>query len=150
MMPDLTVLSLSGHADWSHLSPDLRQHLDYFCENVTHYHYCMLTDAYEVFRVMLPNFALQNEALLYAVVGFAAYQRTVQDPNGKMEDFLKYYNKSVILLLNSLKRKEKHSISTLLTVLQLATIEVGLLAMPLDVQSWLTQGNRNTWETGSI
>ncbi|KAF6814442.1 C6 finger domain-containing protein [Colletotrichum musicola] len=123
MMPDLTVLSLSGHADWSHLPPDLRQHLDYFCENVTHYHYCMLTDAYEVFRVMLPNFALQNEALLYAVVGFAAYQRTLQDPNGKMEDFLKYYNKSVILLLNSLKRKEKHSISTLLTVLQLATIE---------------------------
>ncbi|KAK1465888.1 hypothetical protein CMEL01_11880 [Colletotrichum melonis] len=122
-MPDLTILSLGGHADWSHLPPDLRQHLEYFCENVTHYHYCMLTDAHEFFRVILPNFALQNEALLYAVVGFAAYQRTIQDPNGKMEEFLKYYNKSVILLLNSLKRKEKHNIAMLLTVLQLATIE---------------------------
>ncbi|KAK1640980.1 hypothetical protein BDP81DRAFT_457917 [Colletotrichum phormii] len=122
-MPDLAILSLGGHADWSHLPPDLRQHLEYFCENVTHYHYCMLTDAHEFFRVILPNFALQNEALLYAVVGFAAYQRTIQDPNGKMEEFLKYYNKSVILLLNSLKRKEKHNVAMLLTVLQLATIE---------------------------
>ncbi|TDZ61090.1 Transcriptional regulatory protein moc3 [Colletotrichum trifolii] len=122
-IPDLGVLSLNSHADWSHLPLDIRQHFEYFCENVTHYHYCMLTDAHEVFRVVLPNFALQNEALLYAVVGFAAYQRTLQDPDGKMEDFLKYYNKSVILLLNSLKRKEKQTISTLLTVLQLATIE---------------------------
>ncbi|KAL0944367.1 C6 finger domain-containing protein [Colletotrichum truncatum] len=122
-VPDLGLLSLSSHTDWSHLPTDLRQHLEYFCENVTHYHYCMLTDAHEIFRVVLPNYALQNEALLYAVVGFAAYQRTLQDPDGKIEDFLKYYNKSVILLLNSLKRKEKHGIATLLTVLQLATIE---------------------------
>ncbi|KAF9881812.1 hypothetical protein CkaCkLH20_00958 [Colletotrichum karsti] len=122
-MPDLGVLSVGSHADWSNLSADIRQHLEYFCENVTHYHYCMLTDTHEVFRVILPNYALQSEALLYAVVGFAAYQRTLQDPNGKMEDFLKYYNKSVILLLNSLKRKEKHNICMLLTVLQLATIE---------------------------
>ncbi|GKT48677.1 uncharacterized protein ColSpa_08858 [Colletotrichum spaethianum] len=122
-VPDLAILSLSGHADWSHLPVDLRQHLEYFCENVTHYHYCMLTDAQDFFRVILPNVALQNEALLYAIVGFAAYQRTLQDPNGKMEEFLKYYNKSVILLLNSLKRKEKHNVGMLLTVLQLATIE---------------------------
>lgn len=123
-MPDLAILSLSGHADWSHLPADLRQHLEYFCENVTHYHYCMLTDAHEFFRVILPNFALQNEALLHAIAGFAAYQRTLQDPNGKIEEFLKYYNKSVILLLSSLKRKEKHNVAMLLTVLQLATIEV--------------------------
>ncbi|EFQ27775.1 uncharacterized protein GLRG_02919 [Colletotrichum graminicola M1.001] len=122
-MPDLAILSLSSHADWSHLPADLRQHLEYFCENVTHYHYCMLTDAHDFIRVILPNFALQNEALLYAIVGFAAYQRTLQDPNGKMEEFLKYYNKSVILLLNSLKRKEKHNVGMLLTVLQLATVE---------------------------
>ncbi|KAK2032447.1 hypothetical protein LX32DRAFT_650053 [Colletotrichum zoysiae] len=122
-MPDLAILSLSSHADWSHLPADLQQHLEYFCENVTYYHYCMLTDAHDFFRVTLPNLALQNEALLYAIVGFAAYQRTLQDPNGKMEEFLKYYNKSVILLLNSLKRKEKHSVPMLLTVLQLATVE---------------------------
>ncbi|TIC99824.1 Adhesion and hyphal regulator 1 [Colletotrichum higginsianum] len=83
-MPDLAILSLSGHADWSHLPADLRQHLEYFCENVTHYHYY---------------------------------------PTGKIEEFLKYYNKSVILLLSSLKRKEKHNVAMLLTVLQLATIE---------------------------
>ncbi|KAF4826300.1 Sterol uptake control protein 2 [Colletotrichum tropicale] len=122
-MPDLGVLSVSSHVDWSHLPLDIRQHLEYFCKNITHYHYCMLADAQEVFRIHLLNYALRNEALLYAVVGFAAYHRTIQDPDGKMEDFLKYYNKSVILLLNSLKRREKHDVTTLLTVLQLATIE---------------------------
>ncbi|OLN88047.1 hypothetical protein CCHL11_00453 [Colletotrichum chlorophyti] len=122
-LPDVNTLSLSGYGDRSHLPPDLRQHLEYFCEHVTHYHYCMVSDAHDFFRIILPNIALKNEALLYAVVGFAAYQQTLQDPNGKMQEFLKYYNKSVILLLNSLKRKEKHSVPMLLTVLQLATIE---------------------------
>lgn len=149
-MPDLGVLSVSGHVDWSHLPLDIRQHLEYFCENITHYHYCMLADAQEVFRIHLLNYALRNEALLYAVVGFAAYHRTIQDPDGKMEDFLKYYNKSVILLLNSLKRREKHDVTTLLTVLQLATIEVWSVK-DIGIQELANnRSNRSTWATGSI
>jgi len=67
---------------------------------------------------------MRNEALLYAVVGFAAYHHTLKNPNGQINEFLQYYNRSVTLLLAFLKKKEKHSVATLLTILQLATIEV--------------------------
>jgi hypothetical protein len=73
----------------------------------------------------LPSVALRHEALLYAVVGFAAYHYTLKNPNGQIKHFLQYYNKSVTLLLGFLKKKEKHNMGTLLTILQLATIEVG-------------------------
>ena len=111
--------------EWSHLPQDLRFYMSYFCENLTHYHYCMVTDSDDFFRSVLPSIAVRNEALLYAVVGFAAYHHTLRDPHGKVQQFLRYYNKSVTLLLGFLKRKEKHNLGTLLTILQLATIEVG-------------------------
>lgn len=95
---------------------------------MTHHHYCIAQDNDEFFRVILPNIAVRNEHLLYAVVGFAAYNRTLQDPNGKIQEFLHYYNKSVTLLLQALKRKDKHNVSILLTILQLATIEVCISA----------------------
>lgn len=68
--------------------------------------------------------ALRNDALLHAVVGFSAFQRTLHNPTGKIQDFLQYYNKSVSLLLSSLRKGEKRDIGTLLAILQLATIEV--------------------------
>ncbi|MBE3047263.1 hypothetical protein IMZ48_33025, partial [Candidatus Bathyarchaeota archaeon] len=88
------------------------------------YHYCFSVDADRFFSAILPNIAVRYEPLLNAVVGFAAYHETLQNPDGKVEDFLKYYNKSVVLLLNSIQRKEPQTIATLLTVLQLAAIEV--------------------------
>lgn len=75
-------------------------------------------------RTKLLDIALQNEPLLYAIVGFAAFQRTLHNPNGKIQDFLQYYNKSVSLLLRALKRGDRHSHGTILAMLQLATIEV--------------------------
>lgn len=88
----------------------------------------MVNDIDNFFGLILPSLAVQsgNEALLNAVVGFAAYHRTAQNPNGRIQDFLQYYNKSVTLLLNCLKRREKQNTATLLTILQLATIEVNL------------------------
>jgi hypothetical protein len=71
--------------------------------------------------------ALRNEALLNAVVGFSAFQRTLHNPDGKINDFLQYYNKAVSLLLLSLKKGERHSNAMILTILQLATIEVRAL-----------------------
>lgn len=68
--------------------------------------------------------ALGNDALLYAVVGFSAFQRTLHNSEGKIQDFLQYYNKAVSLLLKSLKKGERYSNGTLLAILQLATIEV--------------------------
>lgn len=119
-----------ARADWSHLPPDFRFYLNYYCENITHYHYCMVQDSDDFFRTILPSLALRNEALLYAVVGFAAYHHTLQNPNGKIHEFLQYYNRSVTLLLGFLTRKEKHNLGTLLTILQLATIEVSISVGP--------------------
>lgn len=66
--------------------------------------------------------ALRFEPLLYAVVGFAAYHFTLSKPDGKLEDFLGYYQKSVSLLRETIKQKP--NLATIMTILQLATIEV--------------------------
>ncbi|KAK3318483.1 hypothetical protein B0H66DRAFT_239744 [Apodospora peruviana] len=113
----------SARPDWSFLPHELQVYLNYFYENITHYHYCMVNDSYNFFRSILTGMAIRNEALLYAVVGFAAYHHTLKNPDGRIREFLQYYNRSVSLLLTHLKRKEKHNVATLLTILQLATIE---------------------------
>ena len=94
-------------------------------ENITHYHYGLNEDTDNFFTTMLPQLALQHESLLNAVVGFAAYQKTIKNPQGKIEHFLGYYNRSVSLLLGCLKSGKRHNHGTLVTILQLATIEVG-------------------------
>jgi hypothetical protein len=68
--------------------------------------------------------ALKFEPLLYAVACFAAYHRAFQRPNGDVKDFLGYHTKSIKALHESLKRSQKHTYLTILTILQLATIEV--------------------------
>ncbi|KAM0328199.1 hypothetical protein ACHAQA_005606 [Verticillium albo-atrum] len=119
--PNLSTVSIP---DWSHLSPGVQRYMDYFYNHMTHHNYCVVHDGHDFFHGILPNFALQNEALLNAVVGFSAYLYSLEhNPNGKMWEFLQYYNRSVTLLLGSLKRKEKPDIGILLTILQLATIE---------------------------
>jgi hypothetical protein len=128
---DFSIQGLSSRGDWSHLPPEFRHYLNYFCENMTHYHYCMPSDADDFFRQILPYIAVRNEALLNAVVGFSAYHLTLQNPNGKIHEFLQYYNRSVTLLLGTFKRKEKHNVATLLTILQLATIEVRFSKEPI-------------------
>ncbi|CAM1511443.1 Fc.00g089560.m01.CDS01 [Cosmosporella sp. VM-42] len=112
-----------GRADWSHLPSEFQHCLAHFVDNMTHYHYCLPSDADDFFRTILPSVAVKHEPLLNALVGFSAYHLTLQNPNGKLQDFLQYYNRSVTLLLEFLKRKEKHNVATLLTILQLATIE---------------------------
>ena len=113
-----------GPPDWSHLPPEFQRCLTYFVDNMSHYHYCLPNDGDDFFRTVLPSVAIKHEPLLNALVGFSAYHMTLQNPNGKLQDFLQYYNRSVTLLLGVLKRKEKHTVATLLTILQLATIEV--------------------------
>lgn len=116
---------LGRKPDWRHLPPDFRTYLDYYAEHITHWKYGVHTDFDDFFHTTFINLALQNEPLLYAVIGFAAFKRTLQDPNGQIHDFLQYYTHSVTLLLGILKkREEKHDVATLLTILQLATLEV--------------------------
>jgi len=110
--------------DWSHLPADLQFYLAFFCENITHLHYSLKSDPEDFMRTQYLDVAQGNEALLYAVVGFSAFQRTLHNPGGKIQDFLQYYNKAVSLLLKSLTKGERPNNGTLLAILQLATIEV--------------------------
>lgn len=110
--------------DWSHLPPDLIFYLDYFVENVTHHHYCFQHDSWNFIHGTFLDIACGNDALVHAIVGFSAFQYTLHNNDGKIQDFLQYYNKAVSLLLESLKKGERRSMGTLLTILQLATIEV--------------------------
>lgn len=92
---------------------------------MTNYHYGLAVDEDDFFNSELPSVAVTFEPLLNALVGFAAYHVTLQNPNGKLDDFLQYYNRSVTQLLRLLKRERTHNVHVLLTILQLATIEVG-------------------------
>ena len=67
---------------------------------------------------------MNYEPLLYAVVGFAAFHSTLKKHNGKIQDFLGYYNKSVSLLRKSLSSGQRHTDATMMTILQLAAFEV--------------------------
>lgn len=130
-----------GRGDWSHLPSDFQRHLEYFVANITSYHYSIANDGDDFFAVILPNIAVRHEPLLHAVVGFSAYHAMLQDPDGQLQDF-KYYNGGVTLLLEQLKRKETN-VATLLTILQLATMEVSLELV-------FTSADRSFWATGSI
>jgi len=68
--------------------------------------------------------AMRFEPLKYAVAGFAAYFHTLSQPDGRMANFLQFYNESVSRLRISITKNKKHGLSTFLTILQLASIEV--------------------------
>ncbi|KAJ6444519.1 C6 finger domain-containingprotein [Purpureocillium lavendulum] len=108
---------------WSHLPPDFQHHLNYYADNITNYHYSLANDGDEFFSTIMPSLAMSFEPLLYALVGFAAYHATLENPHGQLQDFLGYYNRSVTLLLDCLKRKETNNVPVLVTILQLATID---------------------------
>ena len=128
--PSFSSSATSDKSDWSYLPADLQFYLTYFYENINHLHYSLKYDSEDFMRTQFLDVALENEALLYAIVGFSAFQRTLHNPEGKIQDFLQYYNKAVSLLLKSLKKGERHSNGTLLAILQLATIEVRLEDFP--------------------
>lgn len=115
-----------SHEDraWSDLSQDLQFYLEYHTTRLNYHHYFFKHDANHFLHNILVEHALQYDPLLYAVVGFAAFQLTVTRPDGRIQDFLGYYNKSVSLLRKSLVENEKHTDATMLTILQLATFEV--------------------------
>ncbi|KFX91784.1 hypothetical protein V490_05725 [Pseudogymnoascus sp. VKM F-3557] len=112
-----------GKPDWSGLPRDLQFYLEYFVANVTHHHYYFKKDQGNFLHTTFLEAALRNKSLLYAIVGFSAFQRTLHNPEGKIQDFLQYYNKSVQLLLKSLRRGEGRNVDTMYSILQLATIE---------------------------
>ncbi|KAL8760659.1 MAG: hypothetical protein Q9184_003174 [Pyrenodesmia sp. 2 TL-2023] len=108
---------------FSHLPQDQRFYLEYLRTNVTYHHYFFRNNANDFVHNTLIEHALSYEPLLHAVLGFAAYHATLERSNGKIQDFLAYYNKSVSLLLKALTSGQKHTEAMLLTILQLATFE---------------------------
>lgn len=110
--------------DFSHLARDLQFFLDYHQNYLTHHHYFFKHDSGHFLHTTFLELALKSDPLLYAVVGFAAFHHTLRKQNGKIQDFLHYYNKSVSLLRKSLQSGKKNTDATLLTILQLATFEV--------------------------
>ena len=109
---------------WSHLPHDLQFHLQYHQTTVNFHHYFFKHDASHFFHTLLIEQALLYKPLLFAVVGFAAFHWTMKRANGRIQDFLGYYNTSVSLLRKSLANGEPHTDATMLTALQLATFEV--------------------------
>lgn len=93
---------------------------------MSHHHYAFKYDDGDFLRTTFLEVALNDgsAALLYAIVAFAAYHHSVERNDGNIATFLSYYNKSIAFLQQSLKR-QRHNVATLLTILQLATIEVG-------------------------
>ena len=111
---------------WAYLPADLQYYLNYHTTQITYHHYFFKHDANHFLHHMLIEQALNYEPLLYAIVGFSAYQSTVKRPDGKIEHFFNYYNRSVSLLLKSLHENQTHTDATMLAILQLATFEVCL------------------------
>ena len=133
---------------WPHLPDDLQYYLQYHRNHLTYHHYFFKHHSNHFLHFILVDQALSYEPLLFAVVGFAAFQMALRRPDGKIEDFLAYYNRSVTLLRKSLAGGQEHSQSTLLTILQLATFEVDF-NICCFVDPGLT-AQRNILETGSI
>lgn len=115
--------NLSNQLDFSHLPHDLRFYLSFFLQEITYHHYSLKHDSSN-FLASIVHVALTDESLLNAIVGFAAYQHSLRASTAKIQDFLMYYNKSVSLLLRTLRKNQPRTLGTLLTMLQLACIEV--------------------------
>lgn len=113
-------------------SSDVEFFLEYARSSLPCQHYSFPTDGQKFLSSTLIEYAMKFDPLLYAVVGFAAYHFTLSKPEGKIQEFLQYYTKSVSLLRKSLKNAQKRSIPTILTILQLAMIEVCPLSENLD------------------
>ncbi|KAM3432800.1 hypothetical protein MY4824_006317 [Beauveria thailandica] len=120
--PDFHSL-LMGDQNLSNLPTDYQLHLQYLYENVTPHHYSLTNDTDNFFIRGMIIEASKNRLLLNAVVAFSSYLRSTKQPDGKLGDFLLYYNRSITLLLECLKEEQTHNLPTLLSILQLATIE---------------------------
>ncbi|EGX91188.1 C6 finger domain protein, putative [Cordyceps militaris CM01] len=114
---------LLGDQSLSSLPSDYQMHLQFLYENVTCHHYSLTNDTDNFFVRGMIIEASKNQLLLNAVVAFAAYLRSVEQADGELRTFLLYYNRSITLLLECLKQEQTHNLPTLLSILQLATIE---------------------------
>ena len=118
--------SIQQSSRWGDLPKDVKAYLKYHRDNLSHHHYAFKYDGGDFLKSTFLEIAMNDDsqALLFAVVAFSAYHYAVARGDGQISAFLLYYNKSITMLHQSLLDKKRHSVTTLLTILQLATIEV--------------------------
>lgn len=118
--------SISQNSRWAQLPKLVKAYLKYHRDYLSHHHYAFKYDAGNFLKTTFLEIAMNDDsqALLYAVVAFSAYHHTLLRPDAdNISHFLFYYNTSIEMLQKSLS-KRRHNVATLLTILQLATIEV--------------------------
>jgi hypothetical protein len=118
--------NIANLPEFTRLQEDMRFFLSYHQEKLSYHHYFLSEESDGFIHDSIVELALNYEPLLYAIVGFSAYHHTLRRSDGKLYDFLKYYNRSLTLLRKSLGSGEEYGEATLITILQLATFEVCL------------------------
>lgn len=129
--------SIQQHPRWSTLSKDVKKYVLFHRDNLSYHHYAFKYDGSDFLKSTFLEIALNDssQALLYAIVAFSCYHYVIAGGDRRMslETFLQYYNRSIMYLQSALKKK-KPSVPTLLTILQLATIEVGFVSLVVSSQ----------------
>ena len=146
-LSSVSPVESSDLSGFSNMPREMQYYLNYHQQHINYHHYFFKHDASHFVNTTLLELALEYDPLLYAVVGFAAYHMTLRKPNGKVQDFLGYYNRSVQLLLKSLQDEQKHTEATILTILQLAAFEVRE-DVPFDESVRQLMLYRSIWVTG--
>ena len=102
---------------------ELQSWLLYHIHRLTFHHYLLKSDNTNFFKTKFIDYAVRNEALLYAVASFAAFHWSVVNKNGSCHMFLEFYNTAVQKLRKSIADGE-YNMAMLITILQLASLEV--------------------------
>ena len=102
---------------------DLQPWLLYHIHRLTFHHYLLKCDNTSFFKTKFIDYAVRNEALLYAVASFSAFHWSVVNKNGSCHMFLEFYNTAVQKLRKSIADGE-YTMAMLITILQLASFEV--------------------------
>ncbi|KAK1025530.1 hypothetical protein LTR33_017732, partial [Friedmanniomyces endolithicus] len=116
--------NISQNARWASLPREVKPYLRYHRDCMSYHHYGFKYDAGDFLKTTYLEIAVNDDsaALLYGIVAFAAYHHALTHQTDIISRFLAYYNQSIMLLQQALKKK-RHNVATLLTILQLATIE---------------------------
>ncbi|KAF1939974.1 hypothetical protein EJ02DRAFT_242166 [Clathrospora elynae] len=107
----------------SAMARDLQFYLNFFRDHMTVHHYSLKHNTNDFLKGEFLAWAMKFEPLKYAVAGYAAYFHTLTQPDGRMSNFLQFYNESVSRLRVSITKNKKQGLATFLTILQLASIE---------------------------
>ncbi|KAF3311572.1 hypothetical protein TWF173_008200 [Orbilia oligospora] len=104
--------------------------LQYHRQSINFRHYLLKSDSSEFFNNVLLSYASQNNALLYSVVAFSALHYFINearitgtDQTSSAEIFFGLHDRAIVSLRESFQENLPPDVFTLLTVLQLATLE---------------------------